>query len=47
LRDENASLRALLKLAERRAADAEDIRASVLGLTQEPLQAANRHSRQA
>lgn len=39
LRDENSHLRASLKVAERRAADAEDIRASILGLTQEPLKA--------
>jgi Calcineurin-like phosphoesterase len=36
LRDENANLRAALKLAERRAAEAEDIRIGVLGLRDLP-----------
>lgn len=37
LRDENTRLRTALRDAERRAAEAEDIRAGVLGLTADPL----------
>lgn len=37
LRDENAALRSALKESERRTADAEDIRAGILGITQTPM----------